>query len=248
MKKPESNLLPDAQPWARWNEEEHAEHGNNIADIQSQLASLLSGDGGQSTQIAGLQSQISSLLYELKLLYAATGNTYPPTAAPPVQPPAPETTMEVTAEWSRTWGSSSYYTGTGTHTNATYLYQGSNPENKVGMWRFNVGAAGGKNIVGASMFLQNIDSPYQPSFVASFGTHGNVSAPVSKPGRANGFDVGWGRGEGKWIGIPDWAFGGLSNGSIQGFTIGASGASDPNYAYFMGVGQSAPPVLRLTYK
>lgn len=248
MKKPDSNLTPDSQPWSRRVDADRAEDREDIDALQRQLEALIRGDGGQATLIAGVQSQIEKIVHELTTLYGLTGNAYPPTPGPPVPPPASETTVEMAAAWSRTWGSSSFYTGTATHTNGTYLYQGSNPENKVGMWRFDVGPAAGKNIIGAAMFLQNIDSPYQPSFVASFGTHGNVTAPAGKPGRVNGFDVGWGRGEGKWIGIPDWAFGGLSNGSIQGFTVGASGASDANYAFFMGVGQARPPVLKLTYK
>lgn len=236
-------------PWIRWAEEELDERKAVDQDTISAVESLERGDGGQAGTIAGLQSRISKLEFELRALYTSTGTTYPPVTAPPAPPAAVEpTTIEMSADWSRTWGTSSFYTGSGTtYTNGTYLYQGSNPENKVGMFHFNVGAAAGRTIVGASVFLQNIDSPWNSTFVAQLGTHGNATAPSGKPGRQNPFDVGWSRGEGKWTPVPDWAWPGLSNGSIQGFTVGAAGPSDPNSAFFMGVGQPSPPVLRISY-
>ena len=249
MQKPDSNAPGGMQPWIRWNESEVEELKANDSVFAQQLEALLRGDGGQAGSIANILSTIARMQYELEFLYNATGTPYPPGTAPPA-PPAPvePTTIEMSADWSRTWGSSSYYTSpSGTYTNSTYLYQGQNPENKVGMWRFDVGSAAGRTIVGASIFLQNIDSPWATPFVAQFGTHGNVAAPVGKPGRSNPFDVGWARGEGKWAPVPDWAWGGLSNGSIQGFTVGAAGPSDPNSAFFMGVGQPNPPRLRITY-
>jgi hypothetical protein len=197
---------------------------------------------------------IATLQYELRKLYAATGNLYPPvdaTPPPPAVVPTPPTlkTIQIGAAWSRTWGGSSYYTTpSGTYTNSTYLYQGQAPENKIGMWRFDVGVAFNKKIVAADMYLANINIPNGSSVTAGFGTHGNMTAPVGKPGRINGFDVGWGRGEAKWFALPTWTYGGLSNGTIQGFTVGGNGASDSLSAFWQGVGQPAPPVLRLTYQ
>lgn len=247
MVKPSLSLNPDAQPWGRWVEKTDEGQDARIDNVESVIAGLLRGDGGQATQIAAVLSRLATLEADLKYLYSATSTAPPSAPTPPPAATAP-TNYETTAEWSRTWGGSSYYTGSGEYTNATYLYQGQSPENKVGMWRFNVGPAAGRTIVAASMFIKNINSAWSSSFVAQFGTHGNASAPVGKPGRQNGFDVGWNRGEGKWVAIPSWAWGGLSNGSIQGFTVGAAGPSDANSAWFMGVGQPSPPVLRLSYR
>lgn len=249
MKKPDSNLSPDSQPWARAQEDKDTLQDGRLEELESLVAALMRGDGGQAGTIANVQAAIKKLQFETAFLYGATGNTYPPGSAPPAPPAAPvEQVHEDTADWSRTWGSSSFYTGTSDrYTHAQYLYQGQNPENKVGMWRFELGPARGRQITGAQMFMQNIDAPWSQTFVAQFGTHGNVSAPAGKPGRENAFDVGWSRGEGKWLPIPDWAWNGLSNGSIQGFTVGAAGPSDANSAFFMGVGQAAPPVIRVTY-
>lgn len=248
MQKPDSNLPPTSQPWGRWVEDTDSRQSGEIEKLQQQYLSLSRGDGDQASLMASMQANISKLLFEMKFLYAALGQAYPPGSAPPI-PPAPSApvTVDIGADWSRTWGSSSFYTGGGSDTNGTYLYQGSNPENKIGMWHFPTAGIIGKNITNVQMFMANINSPYAPSFVAGFGTHGNGTAPAGKPGRANGFDVGWNRGESKWIGIPSWAYAGLANGSILGFTIGGIGGSNPNYAYFQGVGQPAPPVLRVTY-
>lgn len=248
MKQPDSNLPPASQPWARARENKDGEQDTRLSTLEAAVQGLQRGDGGQAGTIANLQAMITKLQFELEALYAATSTAYPPGSAPPPPPAAPvEQVREVAASWSRTWGSSTFYTGTSEYTHGQYLYQGQNPENKVGMWRFDLGPAIGRQITSAQMFLQNINAPWSQTFVAQFGTHGNVSAPTGKPGRQNAFDVGWSRGEGKWVAVPDWAWGGLSNGSIQGFTVGAAGASDANSAYFMGVGQAAPPVLRVTY-
>ena len=249
MQKPDSNLHPDAQPWGRYQEERDAGHDVRLDNLEGQFQRLAMGDGAQATVFAEIRASIDKLLYEMETLYFLTGNTYPPVPAGTAPPEAPTYDVEeVAADWSRTWGTSSYYTGSSEHVNGSYLYQGSNPENKIGMWHFPLSASRGKIITDVQMFMQNINAAWASSFTAGFGTHGNVSAPVGKPGRVNGFDVGWGRGEGKWIAVPSWAWDGLSNGSIQGFTVGGIGPSDPNYAYFQGVGMGSPPRLKVTYQ
>lgn len=194
-----------------------------------------------------VSQRFAEVNFQIGRIYGLIGSTSV-VVPPPAPPVATYSTVEVVADWSRTWGGSSYYTGGGTDTDGQALYQGSSPENKIGMWHFNIGAAAGKSFTDVQMFMQNINSPYAGSFTAGFGTHGNGSAPSGKPGRANGFDVGWGRGEGKWFAIPSWAWQGLGNGSIQGFTIGGIGPSNPNYAFFQGVGKGNPPRLKITYQ
>lgn len=243
MQRHQSNLSPDAQPWGRDVEVELDEAKAANGDLSSKLADV-------NSRYDVLLNSYNKMLYELQVLYNSSGAPYPPgPPAPPVEvPPAPVSKdIQIGAAWSRTWGTSSFYTGTGTHTNGTYLYQGSNPENKIGMFGFDFSPVRNKHIVSASLFLQNIDSPYQVGFSADFGTHNNSAAPVGKPGRINPFSVGWSRGEGKWQSLDRWALDGISNGSVTGFTIGGSGPSDANYAYFQGVGQPSPPSIKLTY-
>lgn len=240
----DNNLPPAAQPWAR---QLTADVDELLADQNTLSETSIS---ELRDQVARQNGVIQDLMYRITTLYTLTGQTYPPAPPAPPAPPNPApvpVTIQIVADWSRTWGSSSFYTGGGTDTNATYLYQGSSPENKIGIFHFNVGSAAGKTITAVDMFIANINSPYAPTFTASFGTHGFASAPAGKPGRSNGFDYGWARGQAAWIPVPSWAYSGLSNGSIQGFTVGGSGASNSNYAYFQGVGQPAPPQLRITY-
>jgi hypothetical protein len=157
-------------------------------------------------------------------------------------------TTTTSATWSRTWGSSTFYTGGGTYTDAQMLYQGSNPENKIGLWGISAGSALGKKITDCQLFLQNVQYPWSSGGTAALGTHSWGSPPGPKPTRNNGFDISWGEGEGKWVGVPSWAWGGISNGSILGFSVGGIGPNDPNSAIFMGVGKSSPPLLRITYQ
>ena len=243
MQLPASNLTPDSQPWGREIEKELEDRESADLALADKLDEI-------NHRYSSLLSDYNQVLVELHALYAATGNTYPPAAPePPVEiPPAPVIKEYYSsAAWSKTWGSSSAYTGSGTDTNATYLYQGSNPENKVGMFGFDTSSVQNKYIISGGLWMANINSPYQPVFSADLGTHSNGSAPGSKPGRVNPFSVGWARGEAKWVPLERWVLDGISNGSITGFTVGASGASDPNYAYFQGVGQASPPVLKLSY-
>lgn len=241
-KRHDPNLNPEAQPWGR--------------DVNTELDESLTRDESLAAENARLRAKLDEqataiglLGFELRKLYSATGNTYPPVAVPPVAVPVPPklTNATFSADWSRTWGTSSFYTGSDTYTNGTYLYQGSNPENKVGMWHFPTASIIGKQIVSASLYLSNINTPWQPVVTAHFGTHGNDTAPTGKPGRVNPFDVGWSRGEAKWHPLDVWVLNGLSNGSIKGFTVGASGASDADSAFWAGVGTGAPPQLSVDY-
>lgn len=239
---PNSNELPSAsRPWGRYVDQRLAELENENALLREAVNSI-------RMPLDKTAPTFEDIYFQITRIYSLIGSASTPPPAPPVVAIPTYSTIEMNADWSRTWGSSSFYTGSGTHTNGSYLYQGSNPENKIGMWHFAVGSAAGKNITDVQMFLSNVDSPFQSSFTAGFGTHGNATAPSAKPGRQNGFDVGWGRGEGKWFGVPSWAWAGLSNGSIQGFTIGGIGPSNPNYAFFRGATMGSPPRLRVTYQ
>ena len=240
----DSNLPPDAQPWGRDIE-------RDIDALAAALAEPNQVDDRLEVQIGKLIAAQARFQYELEHLYTETGTPYPPQDAPPPPevPPAPVVRVfERGADWSRTWGTSSFYTGGGEYTNATYLYQGSAPENKVGMWHFDTAPIIGKQIIAAEMFLSNVNTPWQPTVVAGFGTHSNASPPAGKPGgRINPFDVGWARGESKWFALPSGLYGGLSNGSIMGFTVGPVGPSDANSAFWRGVGQPSAPILKVSY-
>lgn len=242
IQNPRSNAPGPLQPWIRWVENDLRE----LAKEDNALRQLIKTLTPSADKVA---PEFTNVYYEINKLYTTTGNPYPPEAPP--APPAPTvtySTREYVADWSRTWGTSSYYTGSSTHVNGQYLYQGSNPENKIGIFHFAIGSAAGKTITDAKLFVQNIDSPFQSSFTAAFGTHGYNSAPTGKPTRHNGWNLGWRRGLGQWIAIPKSFWAGISNGSIDGFSIGGMGASNPNYAYFQGVGMSRPPRMKLTYK
>lgn len=253
MQNPDSNLPPQSQPWGRWNDEDHDVIKARQDELEEQLRQIKTAksDPLLGVQIAAIEAQLAKTTAELISLYAAMGATYPPPPPPPPAPPTPPSSWavyEVGAGWSRTWGTSSYYTGGGEYTNSTYLYQGSAPENKVGMFGFNTAPVRNKAFRAVYLYMSNINAPWSSSFVATLGTHGEGAPPVGKPGRQNGFDVGWNRGEAKWIPIPEWAWNSLSNGSILGFTVGASGASNSNSAYFRGVGTTDPPRLKIEYK
>lgn len=237
---PKSNLPQDAIVWGRSVED-------RLDELERENFALLEQVKFLTPARDTISSRFAEVNFQIARIYTLIGGSSA-VAPPPTPPAATYATVEVVADWSRTWGSSSYYTGSGTDTDSQALYQGSSPEDKIGMWHFGIGAAAGKSFTDVQMFMQNINSPYSGVFTAGFGTHGTGSAPSGKPGRSNGFDVGWARGEGKWCPIPSWAWSGLSNGSIQGFTVGGIGASNANYAFFQGVGKANPPRLKITYQ
>lgn len=240
MLRPPSNLQPESQPWGRSVDEYVESLRAEIEDLSSKVKLLAPPRDSTSSRFAEINYQISRI-------YGLIGSaTATPTAPPP--PTVTYSTIEIVADWSRSWGSSSFYTGGGTDTDGQALYQGSSPENKIGMWHFNAGPASGRNYTDVQMFLQNINSPYAAGFTANLATHANQNAPTGKPGRGTSFDVGWSRGEGKWIAIPSSMWGSIANGSIQGFTVGGAGPSNANYAYFQGVGKANPPRLKITYQ
>lgn len=251
MTKPDSNLQPTSQTWRRYQEQQDENTQTQLTSILAEIDRLANSDGGQASLYAQLMTgPIATLFDQLQQLYVLTGQIYPPVPAAPTPPPAVPTykTYEAAAPWSRTWGSSSFYTGGGTYTDAQMLYQGSNPENKIGMFGVDMGGSSGKQITDMQIFLQNVQYPWSSGGTASMGTHQNASAPAGKPGRANGFDVGFSEGEGKWFGVPPILYPGFSNGTFKGFTVGGIGPNDANSAIFMGVGKQYPPRVRITYK
>jgi hypothetical protein len=249
--RPDSNLPPTAQQWRRSMEKNDDANAAKMEALFAEIDRLANSDGGQAALYAQLLTgPIATLFDQLKQLYVATGNTYPPVAAAPTPPPTVPTyaTIETNAVWSRTWGSSSFYTGGGYYTDSQMLYQGSNPENKIGMWGIDMGPAAGKTITDMQVFLQNTDYPWSSGGTAALGVHSFTSPPSGKPGRSNGFDVGWSEGQGKYAPVPPILWPGFSNGSFKGFTVGGIGATDSNSAIFMGVGKPYPPRLRITYR
>lgn len=202
-------------------------------------------------------AHLTELQNYIRTICANSGLSYPPVYNPPAPvPPAPApeappvkvpTTQEFGAVWSATWYQGFKRTKAGgTNDDKNSLYQRGSGYT-FSMWRFDIGPARGKNITSVQMLLTNVSTYYNGAFTAVLGTHGQVNEPGSRQGRENGFDVGWTAGEGKWIDIPSWAYGALSNGSIQGFTMGDNTAETRNFARFNGVGRAGAPVLRVTY-
>ena len=234
-------------PWGRAIEEE-------IDELRTQNGALRDQIETTNRSIVTLTSHNTDLQNYIRTICQIAGYSYPPAAAPPAPPPpepsAPVSkTIEVGADWSATWYQSFKRTSAGgTNDDKQSLYQRGSGYT-YSLWRFNVGEAAGKSISSVQMYLSNISTYYNGAFVAILGTHGYVGEPGSRPpgGRNNGFDVGWTAGEGKWIDIPSWAYGGLSNGSIQGFTMGDTTAETRNFARFNGVGRAGGPVLRITF-
>lgn len=248
--RPASNFNPDAEPYRRWLESQLKDLSIKFDNVSNELSRLANSDGGQAELYANLKTtDIATLFSQLKALYTATGVTYPPVPPAPAPPPVVPTytTIETGALDSGSWGSVGRYAGSGHYDNAHMLYQGSG-ENKIGLWTISMGAAAGKNITDMQMFLQNTDWPYSSGGVASFGVHSNATVPVGRPSRNNGFDIGWGEGEGKWVGVPGVFWPGFSNGSFKGFTVGGIGPNNPQSAIFAGVGGGAAPRLRITYQ
>lgn len=249
---PPSNLPGLAVPWGRAVEEA-------LADSNARITSLEDALRISNQTVGALTSHTTDLQNYIRKICDIAGYSYPPVAAPPPPPappaPTPEAppvtvrkTHEAVAAWSATWYQSFKRTKAGgTNDDRQSLYQRGSGYT-YSLWRFDVGPAAGKNIVSVQMYLSNISTYYNGAFTAFFGTHGYSGEPATRPGgRQNGFDVGWSAGEAKWIDIPTWAYGGLSNGSIQGFTMGDTNAETRNFARFNGVGRPGAPVIRITY-
>lgn len=247
MKKlPPSNLPDRAVPWGRELEREVVNNESTLESLRSQLSDANSTIETQSGQLTTLQNYIRTIC-EL------SGFAYPPASAPPA-PPVPVvpvgtlTTKDFDATWSATWWQSFKRTAIDPpNADKQSLYQRGTGYT-FSMWRFDIGEALGKEITQASMWLSNVSTYYNSSFTAFLGTHGNATEPASRVGRSNPFDVGWQAGEGKWVAIPANLYPALSNGTIQGFTMGDTVADQKNYARFNGVGRSGSPRLRLEYK
>lgn len=244
---PQRNLPDKAIPWARALEDEVAAAQAAEATTAQQLATALN-------TIETLSSQNSTLQNYIRTICGLQGISYPPVSAPPAPPtpPAPtpkSKTFEVDGDWSATWYQGFKRTSVGgENDDRLSLYQRGSGYT-FSMWRFNVGEAAGKNITKVDMYLSNIKTYYNGAFTAILGTHGSAGEPGSRPGggRQNGWDVGWTAGEGKWISVPANLLSGLSNGSIQGFTLGDLGTDRQNFARFNGVGRAGGPRLRITY-
>lgn len=248
---PNSNLPPASVPWGRSVEEE-------LTDAQEQVSSLSNALNVANQTIQTQTSHLTELQNYVRKICEIAGYSYPPVAIPeqPAPPaPTPEApkpvvvsvTKEFNAVWSATWYQNFKRTSAGgTHDDKNSLYQRGSGYT-FSMWRFDIGPARGKNITAVQMLLTNVSTYYNAAFTAFLGTHGQVNEPGGRQGRENAFDVGWSAGEGKWIDIPQWAWGALSNGSIQGFTMGDNTAETRNFARFNGVGRNGSPVLRVTY-
>lgn len=254
MVRPASNLPGPAEQWRRAIEDEQDAQAQLIELLTSEIARLATSDGGVAALMAKLNvGDVATLYSQLKALYTLTGNVYPPVAAAPPPPPAVPTytTIEPVAPWSATWGSytsAPYSGGIGTaYTDSQMMYQGDS-QSKIAIAGVSMGSAANKNIVDMQIFLQNTNFPWSSGGTAALGLHGYSSPPSQKPNRNNGWDVGWGEGEGKWTPIPPQYWSGFSNGGFQGISVGGIGPNTANSAIFMGVGKSNPPRYKITYQ
>lgn len=247
-KLPPSNLPPLSMPWGRAIEQIEVDHEAALGGLRQQL------DTANRTITTQLTENIEMQNY-IRILCSLVGSPYPPVEAaptpPPTPPPGPVAPVPVTKDFAATW-SATWYQGYkrtsagGTNDDRNSLYQRGTGYT-YSMWRFDIGDARGRQITAASMFLSNISTYYNGSFVAALGTHANVGEPAARQSRVNPFDVGWTAGESKWVPLPEWMLPALSNGSIQGFTMGDNVADRQNFARFNGVGRSGAPILKLTY-
>lgn len=248
MKQLPNNNLPDrSAPWARALEADLEATQATSAALSSELQAALS-------TITTLSDQNQTMQNYIRTLCALTGNTYPPAASPPAQPPAAVVpvaptmrTKDFYTTWSATWYQNFKRTSAGgTNDDRQSLYQRGSGWT-YSMWAFDIGEAKGKKIESAQMYLSNISTYYNSQFTAFLGTHAQVNEPAGRQGRENPFDVGWTAGEAKWVPLPGGFLTGISNGSIQGFTMGDTTGETRNFARFNGHGRGGAPVLRLTY-
>lgn len=253
---PLSNLPERSVPWGREVEAE-LERRRLVEDaLRNEVNSLNSTVGTLSDQVTNLQNQIRTIC-------GLAGYAYPPAAAPPPPPVAPvdpdaadapvavvRKTIQIGAEWSATWYQTFKRTSVGgAYDDKNSLYQRGSGYT-YSMWRFNLGEALGKKIVGVNMYLSNVDTYNGGNFTVFLGTHNNVTEPGARPagGRVNPFEAGWTEREAKNINIPPLFWTGLSNGTIQGFTMGDLTRETANFARFNGVGRSGAPVLNVTFE
>jgi hypothetical protein len=168
----------------------------------------------------------------------------------PAVPPSP-TLYAWSASWSRSWNNNgaSIISGSGQYTDKDSLYQGmgGSPDgSRFGIPSGSIATAlSGKSILSCQIFLQNRHFASYSGGIARLGTGGNSSEPATFGTRQNGWDVPWGRGEGKKIDVPSSLWSGILLGSIKDFSLGVSN-SVSDYAYFDGAHKSAPPSIWIT--
>lgn len=248
---PASNLPAASQNWGRGMEKRDLDLLAEITQLQNDAESL-------RQDIKTKDNHISTLDEYIRVMCQLSGYPYPPVYTPASPAPPPPTpvvpvkvpvTREFGTSWSATWYQGFKRTSAGgTNDDSRSLYQRGTGYT-YSMWRFDIDGARGKQITSGAMRLSNISTYYNSAFTAFLGTHGLASEPSARPGgdRQNGFNVGWTAGESKWVSLPQGILDGLSNGSIQGFTMGDTGAERQNFARFNGHGREGSPVLSLTY-
>jgi hypothetical protein len=163
-------------------------------------------------------------------------------------PVASSTTRQIAATWSRTWTGGSVLSGTGTYTNGKMLYQGETSGLRWSYFGFPALGISGRTLSSCRLFLQNRHFWKSSGGVARLGTHGFGSPPADRTSRQNAFDIGWGRGQGKWVNVPSNLWPGIASGAIRGFSLGTPEPGQDDFGYFDGVGASKIPNLLITYK
>ena len=153
----------------------------------------------------------------------------------PASGPSLVRTQEWGAQWWRSFSGDSVITGTGQWTNSQKLYQGATGAGmKTGVVGFPPFGLGGRYIHSARVLLSNEHFYMNSGGTALLGLH-SQGGPGGRPGRSSPWDVGWRRGESKWVDIPAQYLQGLANGSIRGFTVGGvNNSSNQYYGYFGG--------------
>lgn len=242
--------LPEtAKPWGRAVERYIKELETKNQNLNSELEGAIQGIGTRDNQLETMRLQIQAIC-------SLAGLPYPPVftavSAPDDTPPPPRptvTTRTFNAQWSATWYQSFKRTSSGgAYDDQNSLYQRGSGYT-YSMWRFDLQPVIGKKIDKVEMLLSNVSSYYNGSFTVFLGTHGFKTEPGSRPGggRVNAWNVGWQTGKSQWIPIDKSLYAALSNGSIQGFTMGDTISDRQNFARFNGVGRPGAPQLRVTY-
>lgn len=136
-------------------------------------------------------------------------------------------------------------TGTGQFTNANSLYQGFGASPMGSRFSFGSLALSGRTASRVQMFLQNSYTYSGSGVTAHLGASGGAIGATFGT-RQNGWDVHFGKGEGKWIDIPSSLWPSIMSGAILNFSLGLSGSS-ADFSYFAGgTTASNRPRLKIT--
>lgn len=158
----------------------------------------------------------------------------------------------VTKTYAASW--SAYYDGGGAQEsyNAPNLYYGyysstrGNTKSLIGFPA--LGLPAGASVTKAEVYVY-VDHMYDAAGgTVYFGTAASTSKPSTWPAYTARTSATFARDEGKYVTLPSAVHAGFANDTIRAVTLGPGPSNSlAYYGYARGVGQSAPPVLRITY-